>query len=232
MTVQVYGRLLFAWLLAGMAAAQDSTVSVRTLQLATGELPESWVRVADQKEPVKLTWLTSQPTEPLKVLHDGQLKLFRYTMGENGKMVMDDVRLVPLPAAATEILLLASMSEGKAKYVAIKDQFIQANFNDWIAINTSANPVALMAGGKSDPVRVDSGKSLVFQPKIEEGKGVEMTAKALYKGKLKTFLSTYWPAFPNQRTMIFFFDDGERMRAKRIGDRFTRKDETKGTPPP
>ncbi len=220
------------WLLVGMAWAQEPSISVRTLQLSAGELPESWVRVADEKEPVKLGWLTTQPTEPLRVLHDGQLKLFRYSMGEDGKMVMEVVSTIPLPAGATEVLLLGWASEGKGKYVALKDHFLQAKFDDWIAINTSANPVAVKAGSQSDPVRVDPGKSVVFRPKIEEGKGVEMIAAAPYKGRTKTFLSTYWPAFAGQRTMIVFFDDGERMRAKRIGDRFIRKEENKQAAPP
>lgn len=234
-TGKLCGRFLgcaAAWLLAGMAWAQEAAVSVRTLQLSAGELPESWVRVAGGKEPVKLTWLTTQPTEPLRVAHDGQLKLFRYSAGEDGKMVVDDVKAFPLPAGAMEVLLLGWVSEGKGKYVVLKDHFLQAKFDDWIAINTSAHPVAVRAGSKSDPVRVDPGKSVVFQPKIEEGKGVEMIAAAPYKGKTKTFLSTYWPAFAGQRTMIVFFDDGERMRAKRIGDRFVPKEEAKEAVPP
>lgn len=235
MTSKLCGSVLgwmSVWLLCSMAWAQESVVSVRTLQLAADELPESWVIVAGEKEPVKLTWQTSQPTEPLRVVHDGQLKLFRYSMGEEGKMVVDDVKAIPLPAAATEVLLLGWVSDEKGKYVALKDYFLQAKFDDWIAINTSPNPVAVKAGSKSDPVRVDPGKSVVFKPRIEEGKGVEMIAAAPYKGRTKTFLSTYWPAFAGQRTMILFFDDGERMRAKRIGDRFVREEESKEAPPP
>lgn len=215
-----------AWLLAGIAWAQESSVSVRTLQLASGELPELSVRVVGEKEPVKLAWLTTQPTEPLQVLlEEGKLKLFRYSPGEDGKMAVDDVRVIPLPAAAAEVLLLGWAGEEKDSYVAIKDHFLRAGFDDWIAINISPNPVAVKAGSKSDPVRVDPGKSVIFRPRIEQGKGVEMIAMAPHKGKPKTFLSTYWPAFAGQRTMIVFYQDGERMRAKRIGDRFVRKKE-------
>ncbi|HEX5790215.1 MAG TPA: hypothetical protein VFY13_03630, partial [Luteolibacter sp.] len=65
---------LVVFLLVGSAWAQNPTVSLRTLQLGEGDLPESWVVVKDANEPVKLSWQTSQPTEPLQVLHDGQLK--------------------------------------------------------------------------------------------------------------------------------------------------------------
>lgn len=216
---------IFFWMASGSTWAQEASVSVRTLQLAEGELPDSWVMVAGGKEPVKLSWQTSQPTEPLRVLHDGQLKLFRYEMGQDGKMIMADLRSIALPTPATEILLLGWASDGEGKYTALKDHFLKANFDDWIAINTSRNPVAVKAGRLSDPVRVDPGKSLIFRPRIEQGKGVEIIARAPYKGRTKTFLSTYWPAFPGQRTMIVFYDDGEKMRARRIGDRFLRKDE-------
>lgn len=229
MTFKV-SRCLLILLLAGGVWAQESTISVRTLQLGDGDLPDSWVRVADEKEPVKLSWLNSQPTEPLQVVHDGPLKLFRYAAGADGRMVASDPRSIALPSGATEILLLAWADGGAGKYVAIQDHFLQASFNDWIAINTSSNPVALRVGGKDKPLRVEAGKSLIFKPDIEEGKGVEMVAMAPRDGELKTFLSTYWPAFPGQRTMIVFYGDAERMRAKRIGDRFVRKEERAVTP--
>lgn len=217
-------RCLVLCLLVGSAWSQNPTVSLRTLQLGEGNLPESWVVVKDAKEPVKLTWQTSQPTEPLQVLHDGQLKLFRYSLDPTGKAKADDVRAVKLPDGADEVLLLVWPNGDQSRYVAIKDQFLKADFNDWMAINASPNPVAIQAGSKSMPVKVEPGKSVIFKPDIEEGKGVEMIAMAPRKGELKTFLSTYWPAFAGQRTLILFYDDGDRMCAKRIGDRFVRKE--------
>jgi len=219
---------LWIGLLAVPAGAQEQTVSVRTLQLGDGEMPESWVRVVNEKQPVKLGWLTSQPTQPLQVIHDGSLKLFRYSVSAEGKVTVDNVTAVSLPGGAREVLLLAWANDGQARYVAIPDQFLKADFNDWIAINTSGNPVALRAGDKgSKLVRVEAGKSVIFKPDIVEGKGVEMVAMASRNGELKTFLSSYWPAFAGQRTMIVFYDDGEKMRARRIGDRFLRLEEEK-----
>jgi hypothetical protein len=128
------------------------------------------------------------------------------------------------PVGASEILLLGQVHDGKASYKAIEDRFLKAEFNDWLAINASTSPVALRCGDKkTKPVRVDPGKSLLFKPDIKENKGVEMVAMTQRNGELETFLSTYWPAFPGQRTMILIYDDGETLRAKRIGDRFVKK---------
>lgn len=217
---------LLVGLLVSSAWAQEAMkISLRTLQLGGEEMPESWVRVVDEKEPVKLTWLTTQPTEPLQVIHDGTLKLFRYSKDAEGKVVMEVIKSITLPTSPKEVLLLGWNSNGESKYIAIEDQFLNAKFNDWLAINTSVNPVALLAGDSDKPVRIDPGKSLIFTPKIEEGKGVKVVAQTMREDELKTFLSSYWPAFAKQRTMIIFYDDGEKMRAKRIGDRFVVKKE-------
>lgn len=205
--------------------AQTTTISVRTMQLGGDEMPESWVQVADEKEPVKLTWLTTQPTEPLQVIHDGNLKLYHYVLNPEGGTVLEVMETIKLPESANEVLLLARAKDGVAKYVIIKDLFLTAKFNDWIAINISANPVAILAGDKGKPARVAPGKSVLFRPQIEEGKGVKILAKTQRNGELKTFLSSYWPAFAGQRTMMIFYDDGDKMRAKRIGDRFVKKKE-------
>ncbi len=186
-------------------------------------MPSLYVKTVDAKEPVILTWLTTQPTEPVQVVHDGSLKLYKQVTDPEGKLGFEIASSVKLPGAEKEVLLLAWESEGKIKYIAIKDQFLNANFNDWMAINTSVNPVAILAGDSGKPVRVDAGASIIFQPNIEEGKGVKILAQASREGEVKTFLSSYWPAYEGQRTLIIFYDDGDKMRAKRIGDRFLKK---------
>lgn len=219
---------LTAIMAANGAWAQGTALSLRTMQLGGDDMPEAWVRSAEKdKKVVQLTWQESQPTLPIKVLHDGQLKLFKYTTNEDGETVPEITDVIKLPSSAKEVLLLAWCKDGKAKYVAIKDQFLNAKFNDWIAINTSSNPVALKAGDKSNAVKVGAGQSVLFSPDIREGKGVKMLAQTQREGELKTFLSSYWPAFAKQRTMIIFYDDGEKMRARRIGDRFVPKEEKK-----
>jgi hypothetical protein len=219
---------LLTALLVSISFAQEEQVSVRTLQLSGSTLPDSWVSVADAKEPVKLTWLTSQPTQPLQVLHDGSLKLLRYSNDPKGKRIVEIITSLKLPKSIKEVLLLAWVSNGDVKYKLIKDQFLDAKFDDWIAINTSMHSVALLAGESSKPIRINAGKSLLFKPKINVGKGVKMLGKRAYNGKVETFLSTYWPAFAKQRSMIIFYADGERIRTKRIGDRFLVKKKNKG----
>ncbi len=216
------------FLTSGTWAQEASVVSVRTMQLGGDGMPELFVRVANEKEPVKLSWLTTQPTEPMQVLHDGNLKLLSQAPNAEGKMITQVAKSMVLPPSSKEVLLLAWNDGSEVKYVMIQDQFLNAKFNDWLVINASVSPVALKVGDDQKPIRVDAGKSLVFSPKIVEGKGVEVIAQTLRKGEMKTFLSSYWPAFAKQRTMIIFYDDGEKMRARRISDRFlVKKEETK-----
>lgn len=215
-------RFLAFFALIGIASAQAEKVSLRTLQLGGNEMPESWVQVADAKEPVKVTWWTTQPTEPLSVLHEGSLKFYRYGQNAEGKPILEVSEIIKLPPSAKEVLLLGwTTKDGVTKYLAIEDQFLNAKFNDWLAINTSPNPVVFLAGEKNKPLSIGPGKSLIFSPNIQEGKGVKILAQSKRGDeKMKIFFSTYWPAFAKQRTMILFYDDGEKMRARRIGDRF------------
>lgn len=212
-------------MLAASLCAQDPKVSLRTMQLGGDEINGLYVKMADAREPALMTWLSTQPGEPIQVSHDGSLKLYKQAADPAGKPVFEIAADIKLPVGEKEILLLAWESDGKIKYVAIRDQFLNAEFNDWMAINTSKNPVAILAGNDDKPIRVDAGSSVIFQPKIEEGKGVKVLAQAAREGEVKPFLSSYWPAFKGQRTMIIFYDDGEKMRAKRIGDRFLKKEE-------
>lgn len=208
--------------------SRGAELSLRALQLGGGQMPDVWVLGAKEKKPVKVKWLTSQPTQPLRIIHDGTIRFFKYSVNAEGKAVIDDVQNIAFPSGAKEVLLMGQVKDGKASYVAIEDRFLNAKFNDWIAINTSANPVALQCGDDEKKLlRIDGGKSLIFQPDIVENKGVEIVAKTQRDGEIKTFLSSYWPAFPNQRTMIIFYDDGEKMRGRRIGDRFVKHEEEK-----
>lgn len=218
-------RSLFIFCLLTVSVwAQDMAISLRTMQLGGEEMPGLYVKKADAKEPALLTWFNTQPTDPIQVIHDGSLKLYKQTTDPEGKLAFEVASSVKLPDAENEVLLLAWESDGEIKYVAIKDHFLGANFNDWLAINTSPNPVAILAGDYGKPVKIEAGKSLIFQPEIEQGKGVKILAQASRGGEVKPFLSTYWPAFEGQRTLIIFYDDGDKMRAKRIGDRFLKKD--------
>lgn len=220
-------RYLLAFLMTAELFAQDATISLRTLQLGEGEMPVAFVRVAGEKEPVMLSWLNTQPNEPINVIQAGELILFRQTQNPKGETVMEIMNTIQLPKSAKEILLLGLGGGKDTRYIAIEDKFLNAAFDDWLAINASVNDVAILAGDDGKPVRIDPGKSLIFRPNIEQGKGVKIIGQTMRNEKLKTFLSSYWPSFPGQRTLMIFYDDGDRMRAKRIGDRFLVKEEVK-----
>jgi len=205
--------------------AEESVVSLRTLLLG-GEISESWVRVAGagNSRLVKLPWPENQPSEPLKVIHDGSLKIFRSVKGAAGGKADGEVpHDVDLPDKAKEVLLLGMVDAGKIRFVAIEDTFMEAKFNDWLAINVSEQPVEITVGNMENPVRIDAGASITFQPGMEEGKGGKVNAQFMYRGEMRTFLSTYWAAVSGERAIIIFIQYGERIRVHRIGDKFIRE---------
>jgi len=226
---KVFVSTLFCCWAAG-ALAQNSVLSLRTILLDGSKMPESYIRVVDEDgiSLEKVPWPDTQPSEPLRVMHDGTLKLLRSSKDPDGKEVLEVLREIKLPGSAEEVLLLGTSDSGEDHYVAIEDIFLKAKFNDWLAVNSGPQPVILMVGDKGKPIKVEAESSRIFRPQIEELTGVKIIAQAEYRGEMRTFLSTYWPAFSKQRTMVIFFRDGERMRGRRISDRFIRKPEEPG----
>jgi len=209
--------LTFLALAAGLPAT-GQTIVVRTLAMRSDPLPE--VFVTDGKEHQALRFSAVQPGEPLRALAANPLPLYRSQMDAKGKQAFVVAHQVKLPAGAKGILLLGWTVGDHPRYVAIKDDFASARFNDWLLINAASRPVAFKVGDDAKAMVVTPGTSAGYRVTAAQGQGAAVLAQAPIRGEPKVFFSTYWPVHADKRTVVLFADDGpERILVKRISDK-------------
>ena len=203
-------------LLAGMVSASDETLALRTLALRADEMPELFIHTG--KEYLPLRFSAVQPSETVKALAANPLTLYRAGVDANGKSGFVIAHRVKLPDQATGILLLGWRQGEDPGFVAIKDEFAKAGYNDWLLINASSQPVAFQPGETATPLLLKPGASTTHRIGAAKGEGIAVTAQAPIKGKARTFFSTFWPVYADKRSVVVFVDDGARILVKRISD--------------
>ena len=192
------------------------TIGIRTLAMRAGAMPE--VHVRDAKGHLPLRFSPVQPSEVVGALTANPLPLYRRETDAKGKEGFVVSQQVKLPDGANGILLLGWADGGKTRYVAIKDDFSAARYNDWLLINASTRPVAFRVGDSGKPILLKPGVSTTHRIPVAEGEGATVLAQAPLDGKDKVFYSTYWPVYAGKRSIVLFVDDGPKILVKRISD--------------
>lgn len=202
--------------LLGGASVSAQQLSVRALALRAGEMPEVFVKGA--KEFFPLEFSNVQPSQPVDVMNVNPLPLYSSGMDDEGEQAFASSQLIKFPGGSRGILLLGWISDEKPKYIAIKDDFKAARYNDWLLINAATKPVAFMVGENSKAMVVKPGESTTHRISVKKGVGATVLAQAPFDGEAKTFFSTFWPVYPDRRAVVLFVDDGKKIRVKRISD--------------
>ncbi len=213
-----FSHFLFAAFAVSFAMhVSAQTISVRTLAFRSGEIPEVYLKGPEQY--LSLEFSAVQPSEPVRAVAVDQLVLYASEINDKGEQVFAPVQKLKIPPGSSGILLLAWANGEKMRYVAIKDNFESARYNDWLLINAATRPVAFKVGENTKAMVVAPGKSTTHRISAKAGKGATVLAQAPFDGKAKTFFSTYWPVHPGKRCVVLFVDDGPKIRVKRISDR-------------
>lgn len=202
--------------LSGVCPTSANTIDVRTLALRADNMPEGYIKTA--KDFLPLQFSSVQPTGIIRALAANPLPLYRTEVDAKGKTTYVVTQKVKLPVGARGILLLGWTEGDKERYVAIKDDFAAANYNDWLLINACSRPVAFKAGEKTKPILLKPGVSITHRISTAKDEGTAFIAQAPFDGKQKVFFSTYWPVYAGKRSVVLFVDDGAKIRVKRISD--------------
>jgi hypothetical protein len=182
-------------------------------------MPEVYLKGPD--EYVALEFSAVQPAAAIRAVAVNPLPLYTSEMNDKGQQAFVAGHKVKIPAGSGGILLLGWTDGGQSRYVAIKDNFGSARYNDWLLINAASRPVAFMVGENAKAVVVKPGTSTTHRISARKGEGAAVLAQAPFDGEARTFFSTYWPVYDNRRSVVLFIDDGERIRVKRISDKVT-----------
>ena len=219
MTRHALAAIIVPLLLCGWLGAQE-TIAVRTLALRTGDMPD--VHLKGVKEHVALEFSATQPGEMLRAMAANPLPLYRKETDSRGKETWVVAHKVKIPDAAKGILLLALPDGDQSRFLAIKDDFSGARYNDWLLINASTKPIAFAVGDKAKPVLIASGSSVTHRVSAPRGQGTAVLAQAPIDDKPTVFYSTYWPVYDDRRTVVLFADSGPKILVKRISDMLVR----------
>jgi hypothetical protein len=93
--------------------------------------------------------------------------------------------------------------------IAVRTHALRADEMPELFVHTGEGYLALaLKPGVSTTHRVDTTK----------GVGIEVSAQAELKGKVRTFYSTFWPVRADSRCVVVFVDDGSRILVKRFSD--------------
>jgi hypothetical protein len=202
--------------LVGVFPISAQTIDIRTLAMRAEQMPEVFVK--DAKDHVPLQFSSAQPTGVVRALAASPLPLYRRETDADGKQGFVVSQQVKLPDGANGILLLGWIDGDKSRYIAIKDDFAAARFNDWLLVNASTRPVAFRVGDTGKPILLKPGVSTTHRIPVAEGEGATVLAQAPLNGKDKVFYSTYWPVYAGKRSVVLFVDDGPKILVKRISD--------------
>lgn len=202
--------------LAGAFPLSAQTIDIRTLALRAGDMPEVYVKDATDHHPLRFS--SVQPAEAVRALAANPLPLYRRGTDAAGREGFAVIQQVKLPDEARGILLLGWADGDKARYIAIKDDFAAARYNDWLLVNASTRPVGFRVGDTGKPILLKPGVSTTHRIGVAAGEGATVLAQAPFNGKDKVFYSTYWPVYAGKRSVVLFVDDGPRILVKRISD--------------
>ena len=208
----------------------ENTINVRLLALNNAvDLPERFLSTKEGY--VKIAFSNRQATQTIKAYTAGLLPLFKKAIDPNSEaeyVVAEQVKFSP---KSRSILLLCWKSrEGGLRYYSVNDNILNANYNSWFMVNASPKVVAFRIGHDAKPVILKPNSIKNHQVNAAKDKGVPVMGRAKFKGKAKTFYSTYWKIRDKERSIIIFTEVGNKIKVVRVGDPLVKaKDDTPQT---
>lgn len=210
-------KRILAFLLLAAVSVSAAPVKIRALALGSGEFPECFVKEGSKFVPIRFS--KTQPSPMVKATLVSPLPIFIPTPDGEGDAEYSVAAKATLPAGAESVLLLGTMSGKEVKLVALKDDILSAGSKDWMLVNATTKPIAFQAGDDESPVLIKPGSSESHRITAEDGKGTAVSAQAKFGEKVKTIYSTYWPVFPDKRSLVLFVEIDGKIKVKRISDK-------------
>ena len=208
--------ILFVPFILGQLTLAD-VIGVRGLALERNPaMPERYVKVKGGHEFVH--FLSSQPVVLIKAIVETDLFLYEKKLNDKGEEIYVIAETIKLPAGARGVLVIGWKGKEKFEYLAIKDHFSDAKYNDWLMINTTSKPLAIQVGKKKKPFTLKPKRETVCKIDSPEEVGAAVLGLVKLEGEVKTFYSTYWPIRKGERSILVFVEKGDRIITRKISD--------------
>lgn len=202
--------------LSTFSPAQENRITIRAMSLDESDFPETLLRAKDGYEPIRFS--SVQPSAPFRAVAQNPLPIFYAipTPDKEGKIKPDAV--VKLPSATGGVLLLGWQTGEKRNFVALPDNLGKGGAGNWLLVNATADRIGFQLGKDTKPTLVEPGQSETHRVTVKLGEGAAVTAASVKGQDSKVIFSTYWTVFAEQRCVILFVQDGDRIRVRQIQD--------------
>lgn len=211
-------RITPVCLILGSIALAGQTIGVRTL--AIGDVSESKAKryLSTPNGYQALTFLSRHPGRLMNAYTSESLVLYEKFKTAEKSPEYRIVDKVKLPEAAESVLLLALVANDEQSYLAIDANFLEASYDTWLMINTTSKPIFFKIGSEEEPFQIEPNNQKVCKITLSAGSAASVLGQAKLDDTMKTFYSTYWPIREGERSIIAFFEQGSRIRVRKISD--------------
>jgi hypothetical protein len=195
--------------------AQENYIRVRAMSLDNSAFPKTFVRTKDGFQAVDFSGI--QPSAPYQVAAGGSLPVYYAAPSAEDKEAKPDA-VVKLPEANGGILLFGWQTGEKRNFIALPDNLNQGGRDNWLLVNATGEKIAFQLGKGTSPTVVDPGKTTTHRVTVPFGEGAAVLAARIGQAEQKVIFSTYWNVYEDQRCIILFIQDAERIRVRQILD--------------
>jgi len=219
-------QIFLLFLFCATAHGQNNTfpIDVRVLVLGSAaQIPERYLSTEEGYK--KITFSNRQASQIIKAYRSESLPVFKKATNPNAEDSFGIAEQVKFPQGSKSVLLLCwRLPTGELDYFAISDSILVAGYNDWLMVNTTSKAVGLRIGQNGKPVLLEPNGIKKHQITAEKGSGVPVVGVEFY-GEKKKFYSTYWKIRENERSIIIFTEQGNKIKVTKIGDRLLQKED-------
>jgi len=202
------------------------TVDVRVLALGSAaNMPERFVSTKEGFE--ELSFSNRTASRILKAYSAETLPIYAKATDSQDGSEFGIAEEVKLPENSESVLLLCwGSKEAGLRYLAVNDSILDADYNNWLMVNTTAKTLGFRIGQNKKPVFLEPQKIENYKLTAEKGKGVPVVGRTRINGEIKTFYSTYWTIRENERSIVIFIEVGDKIKVRKIGDRLMKSQAT------
>lgn len=146
---------------------------------------------------------------------DGRLPFFTREQTPEGETRYAINSFSNVPNGSPQILVLAAMANDQLVMNSVADNKSNSD-EDWLFINASTTPLAVMLGKDVEPFPIRAGQSVFHRPQLPTGKGTRIQIAMREQAGWERVYSTYWPIREGQRGLVIIVEVEADIRVKYI----------------
>lgn len=201
-----------------LSGQTTAKVGIRTLALDPSiSNAEKYVKTEEGYE--LLVFLSRHPGELIDAqIGENILPVFEKVQVPGKGLTFQVAHQIKLPGEAKTVLLLGWGSAGNERFLPVNDKILDANYNNWLMINTTSKTVGFQIGKGEKPFVLDPNSIDIRKVTTPANEGAAVLGRARLDDKVKTFYSTYWPIRSGERSIVIFVEQNDRIRVRKISD--------------